>query len=240
MKCFHEIYSWIISQPYLDQLVVDLVRKLWINYVETIHYMWTSLIGFCIHFVFYISGGDLAPSLGGTEKFFADQNFWMTFFSDKNLHFHAKKILMTFCFSHRPDFSDFYYLFSDFSDLYCVKCRIWHFLHKIKHYFKKEFLDDTYFYSVRAFVPIRQHYFSKYWGDQCMGRPHTSNFGGDRPPSPPRSPPWRQRNWTRHIMRGDSLQKEIIKGRMEGKRGGEGKTKAKITGLDDERGRQQT
>src|SRR6218665_2778503 len=27
-------------------------------------------------------------------------------------------------------------------------------------------------------------------GDQCMGRPPTSNFGGDRPPqSPPRSPP---------------------------------------------------
>src|SRR6218665_279017 len=29
----------------------------------------------------------------------------------------------------------------------------------------------------------------------------------------------RQRNWMRHIMRGDSLQREIIKGRMEGKRG---------------------
>src|SRR6218665_3259029 len=26
------------------------------------------------------------------------------------------------------------------------------------------------------------------WGDQCMGRP-PSNFGGDRPPVPPRSPP---------------------------------------------------
>src|SRR6218665_2914609 len=29
----------------------------------------------------------------------------------------------------------------------------------------------------------------------------------------------RQRNWMRRIMRGDSLQIEIIKGRMEGKRG---------------------
>ena len=28
----------------------------------------------------------------------------------------------------------------------------------------------------------------------------------------------RQRNWTEHIMRGDSLQGEIIEGRMEGKR----------------------
>src|SRR6218665_696963 len=29
----------------------------------------------------------------------------------------------------------------------------------------------------------------------------------------------RQRNWMRHIMTGDSLQRETIKGRMEGKRG---------------------
>src|SRR6218665_374740 len=30
----------------------------------------------------------------------------------------------------------------------------------------------------------------KILGDQCMGRPPTSNFGGDRPPPPPpRSPP---------------------------------------------------
>jgi len=27
----------------------------------------------------------------------------------------------------------------------------------------------------------------------------------------------RQRNWMGHIMRGDSLQREIIEGRMEGK-----------------------
>src|SRR6218665_1088390 len=45
------------------------------------------------------------------------------------------------------------------------------------------------FHSVHAFTHIRQHYFSKYWGDQCMGGPSTSTFGGDRPPSPPRSPP---------------------------------------------------
>jgi len=41
-----------------------------------------------------------------------------------------------------------------------------------------------------------------------------------------------------HIMRGNSHQREIIEGRMEGKR--KGKMKAKITGLDDERGIQQT
>jgi len=40
------------------------------------------------------------------------------------------------------------------------------------------------FYSVRTFAPIRQHYFSKYWGDGCTGRPPTSNFGGTVPPVP--------------------------------------------------------
>src|SRR6218665_2224051 len=42
-----------------------------------------------------------------------------------------------------------------------------------------------FFYSAHTFTRIQQHYFSKYWEDQCMGRPPTSNFGGDRPPSPP-------------------------------------------------------
>src|SRR6218665_187253 len=51
-------------------------------------------------------------------------------------------------------------------------------------------LYDTFFTLFVLFARLRQHCFSKYWGDQCMGRPPTSNFGGDRPPlSPPRSPP---------------------------------------------------
>src|SRR6218665_1384900 len=45
------------------------------------------------------------------------------------------------------------------------------------------------FLYVCTFARIGQYYFSKYLGDQCMGRPPTSNFWGDRPPSPPRSPP---------------------------------------------------
>ena len=39
------------------------------------------------------------------------------------------------------------------------------------------------------FARMRQHYFSKYWGDGCMGRPSTSNFGGTVPPVSPMSPP---------------------------------------------------
>src|SRR6218665_228431 len=49
----------------------------------------------------------------------------------------------------------------------------------------------------------------------------------------------RQLNWMGHIMIGESLEREIIKGRMEGKKR-QGKTNAKITGLDEERGIQQT
>ena len=41
-----------------------------------------------------------------------------------------------------------------------------------------------------------------------------------------------------HIMRGDSLQREIIEGRMDLNE--EGENEEKITGLDDERGIQQT
>src|SRR6218665_2921715 len=45
------------------------------------------------------------------------------------------------------------------------------------------------FYSACTFARIRQHYFSKYWGDGCMGRPPTSNVGRSVFPVPPRSPP---------------------------------------------------
>src|SRR6218665_1652731 len=40
----------------------------------------------------------------------------------------------------------------------------------------------------------------------------------------------RQRNWMLHIMRGDSLQREIIKGRMESKRG-RGRPRQKLLDL---------
>jgi len=43
---------------------------------------------------------------------------------------------------------------------------------------EKHALITPFFYSVRAFARIRQHYLPKYWGNQCMGRPPTSNFGG--------------------------------------------------------------
>jgi len=44
-----------------------------------------------------------------------------------------------------------------------------------------------FFYSVRTFARIRQHHFTKYWGDGCMGRPPPQISGAS--PSPPRYPP---------------------------------------------------
>src|SRR6218665_204932 len=44
------------------------------------------------------------------------------------------------------------------------------------------------FYFFHTFAHIRQHYFSKYWGDECMDRPPLKLWG-DRPPVPPRLPP---------------------------------------------------
>ena len=54
-------------------------------------------------------------------------------------------------------------------------------LHEKTPYFRKEFVDDTFF---TLFVLLRasdKHYISKYWGDGCMGRPHLKF--GDRVPS---------------------------------------------------------
>src|SRR6218665_2701244 len=60
-----------------------------------------------------------APSLGD-RHFFADQDFSVTVFPE-NISISRRKFLMTF-FSHRPGFSDFTFL-------YCIKCRIRPFLH---------------------------------------------------------------------------------------------------------------
>jgi len=43
----------------------------------------------------------------------------------------------------------------------------------------------TFFYSVRTFARIQQHYFSKYWEAWMHGPSPTSNFGGGVPPKSP-------------------------------------------------------
>src|SRR6218665_4160991 len=46
-------------------------------------------------------------------------------------------------------------------------------------YFRTRNLFTTHFFTQSAH--IRKHYFSKYWGDGCMGRPPPQSLG-DRPP----------------------------------------------------------
>jgi len=102
----------------------------------------------------------------------------MTLFPKKNSIF-TPKISDDLFFSHRPGFSDFTFLCS-------IKCRIRAFLHQKNNISEKNSLIALFVYSVRTFARIRQHYFFKYWGtNACMGRPPTSNFGGDRPPQFP-------------------------------------------------------
>ena len=102
------------------------------------------------------SGGDLAPSLGG-RKIFSRTKISEWGFIGKNFHYHGQNFSDVF-FSHLPGFSDFPFCFPDFSRIfYYVKCRISPFPHKNNHYFRKEFLYDTFFYSVRSVARIRQY-----------------------------------------------------------------------------------
>src|SRR6218665_2732878 len=105
----------------------------------------------------------------------------MTFFFGKKFPFSRPTILMTF-FSHRPGFSDFYSLFSDSPYLYCVKCRISPFLHKKKHYFRKEFLDDPYFFTLFELSRPPYNTTSQKIGGQTPGpAPHLKFFWGTVP-----------------------------------------------------------
>src|SRR6218665_2642442 len=119
-------------------------------------------------------GGDLAPNLGGTKKFFRGP------ISGK-ISISRVKISDDLFFSHRPGSSDFSFLFPHFPYVYCVKCRIYdHFLTRKTQFFTLFMLSRTSDNTTPQNIG----------GDQCMGGPPHLKFWGDRPPqSPPRSPP---------------------------------------------------
>ena len=94
----------------------------------------------------------------------------------EKIPFSRPKLPMTF-FSHRPGFLIFR-IFTVLNVLYDP------FFTRKTTISEKNSLMTPFSYSVRTFPRIRQHYFSKYWGDGCMGRPHLNFWGGLFPQSP--------------------------------------------------------
>src|SRR6218665_2556907 len=114
-------------------------------------------------------GGDLAPNLGGTNKFFRGP------ISGKISIFRVK-ISDDLIFSHRPGSSDFSFLFQHFPYVYYVKCRIYdHFLTR-----KTQFSLCSCFHAHPTTLLLKI-----LGGGPMHGRSPTSTFGGDRPPVPP-------------------------------------------------------
>src|SRR6218665_2652182 len=124
-------------------------------------------------FVCPCMGGDLAPNLGGTKKFFRGPisgkiSIFRVKISDD--HFLVIDLVLRIF----PFFSHIFRMFTMLNVVYD------HFLTRKIQFFTLFMLSRTSDNTTPQNIG----------GDQCMGGPPTSNFGGDRPPqSPPRSPP---------------------------------------------------
>ena len=119
----------------------------------------------------------------GDGKLFRGPRFLNDSFSEKNPIF-TEKICYDL-FKSLTRFLGFSLSFPRFSVSFTMLNVVYDpFLARINnHYFRKEFLYDTFLKSVRTFARIRQHYFSKYWGDGYMCRPPPQIFGGPSPSS---------------------------------------------------------
>ena len=125
-------------------------------------------------------GGDLAPSLGGRKKIFADLSGKISIFTPKNsddLFLVINQVFQILC------------VFIAVSLLYQMSYMTLSSQQKAL-FQQKNSLTTPIFSSLQAFAPIPQHYFSKYWGDQCMGHPHLKFLGGPSPQSPLGLRPW--------------------------------------------------
>src|SRR6218665_3963860 len=110
----------------------------------------------------------------------------MTFFR-KKCPFARPKFLMTF-FSHRPGFSDFTFTFPRFSlSLLCYMSYMT-LSSQENTLFQKIILLWHIFLLYSYFRALPTTLLLQLLGDGCMGRPPPQILG-DRPPSPPRSPP---------------------------------------------------
>src|SRR6218665_3233476 len=103
-------------------------------------------------------GGDLAPNLGGPKKI-SRHNFRK---NSDDLFLVIDLVLRIF-----PFFSHIFRMFTMINVVYD------HFLTRKPPFFTLFILSRTSDNTASQ----------NFGGDQCMGRPPTSNFGGDRPPS---------------------------------------------------------
>src|SRR6218665_1675955 len=103
---------------------------------------------------------------GGTEKFLVDQDLTFLKFAlctaniSDDLFFVSDQVFRIFPF------------FSQNFRIYLLLCSMSYMTISSQEQplFQKKFLYDILFYSVGTFARIRQHCFSKYWGNGCMGR----------------------------------------------------------------------
>ena len=131
----------------------------------------------------------LGAEFGGTEKNFADQNFWMTSFR-KKFQISGWKFLMTF-FSHRPYLLCFPCLYRVMICLFTVSNLIYtiyapFFMRKTsilqKNSFLTPFLLNTYFHTHPITLLLQ------ILGGRIHGPSPPQILGGPSP-SPPKSPP---------------------------------------------------
>src|SRR6218665_4187880 len=107
----------------------------------------------------------------GAGEIFRGPRFLNDVFSEK-IPFSRPKFLMTYFFSHRLGFFQIFPFFTQIVRIFTM-LNVVHdpfFTRKTTVSEKNSFITP-FLYSVRTFARIRQHYFSKYPGDGCMGRP---------------------------------------------------------------------
>ena len=126
-------------------------------------------------------GGDLAPSLGGTEKKLRTKfsNVQTTFFR-KKFPFYCQKFLMTF-FSHRPYFVCLLPVSTVVSEILHIAYTAL-FLTKNLYFRKKSSITPLLVSSYFLAHPITL--LLELLGDGCMGRPPHLKLGGPSPSSP--------------------------------------------------------
>jgi len=153
--------------------------------------VWIYLASYCslrpcvIHYSIPVA--ETWRRLWGDGKKFADQDFWITFSYDRNSIF-TPNISDDVIFSHRTWFLDFFLSFSRFFISLLPVMSYMSLSSQEKPLLQQIIPRHLFTLFMLSYAPYK-HYFSKYWGGRMHGPSPPQIFWGDRPPSPPRSPP---------------------------------------------------